>query len=335
MSLAKLVVTEGPLTGCEFFVDSEETTIGRRTNNTIVVPDPAVSRLHGTIKPTRDGRWAYHDSGSENGTLVNGSRVKEQVLTSGDEIRIGNTVFRVLLSVETQQTAPPMPDFSDLLSRFGSVPEQLPPATSPGLLPMLEALDERAAAAESPFVITDDDETIEPAAAPLLTFRDLDPVRNPFSAVDRTQPITPDLGVAFRELSVIGRLLLQSSDLRGAAANIAESLVKLGRLTCCALEVRGEPGLRYEWESPSAQQAGELRRSQAVEHVTATCGVALATVGDRVKVQMAAAYSLLGAPVVIYVEREGTEPIAENQAYCLAAVADLVSAAAFTRVGVR
>jgi ABC transport system ATP-binding/permease protein len=65
------------------------TTIGRATDNDIVVPDVLASRHHATLVPTPEG-VEIQDAGSINGTFVNGSRVKEALLHDGDVVTIGN-----------------------------------------------------------------------------------------------------------------------------------------------------------------------------------------------------------------------------------------------------
>jgi len=67
--------------------------LGRMSDCDIVVADPRVSRKHAEIKPAGHG-FVVTDLGSMNGTVVNGSPVREHPLTDGDEIRLGNTVLR-------------------------------------------------------------------------------------------------------------------------------------------------------------------------------------------------------------------------------------------------
>src|SRR4051794_24435295 len=68
--------------------------IGRRPFNTVMVPDPAVSRIHAWIKERDAGRYVLYDAGSRAGTMVNGEPVREpRVLADGDEIQVGPTVL--------------------------------------------------------------------------------------------------------------------------------------------------------------------------------------------------------------------------------------------------
>lgn len=63
--------------------------IGRRPFDTILVPDPTVSRIHAWIG-AKGGQFLIYDSGSRSGTFVNDQPVKEPtILGDGDEIRIG------------------------------------------------------------------------------------------------------------------------------------------------------------------------------------------------------------------------------------------------------
>jgi ABC-type multidrug transport system ATPase subunit len=64
-------------------------TIGRATDNDIVIQDVLASRHHAFLIPTPLGT-EIRDSHSVNGTFVNGVRVGSAVLTEGDVVTIGN-----------------------------------------------------------------------------------------------------------------------------------------------------------------------------------------------------------------------------------------------------
>lgn len=64
------------------------TTIGRAADADIRVSDGLVSRRHARIEQ-RNGEFLIVDLGSTNGTYVNGRRVHQRSLRSGDEIRVG------------------------------------------------------------------------------------------------------------------------------------------------------------------------------------------------------------------------------------------------------
>jgi ABC-type multidrug transport system ATPase subunit len=64
-------------------------TIGRATDNAIVIPDVLASRHHATLIHTAAGT-EIRDNRSINGTFVNGSRVETALLEEGDVVTIGN-----------------------------------------------------------------------------------------------------------------------------------------------------------------------------------------------------------------------------------------------------
>ncbi|MDP4180455.1 MAG: FHA domain-containing protein [Bacillota bacterium] len=68
--------------------------IGRSGKNSIVIKDPYMSSKHASFL-FKDGKYFIHDSGSTNGTFINGKEVKKtpQPLKDGDKIRIGQIDF--------------------------------------------------------------------------------------------------------------------------------------------------------------------------------------------------------------------------------------------------
>jgi pSer/pThr/pTyr-binding forkhead associated (FHA) protein len=65
-----------------------EWTIGSQPEREIVFPDRGVSPLHARIV-NEGARWKVFDQMSANGTFVNGKRMSESDLSSGDRIRFG------------------------------------------------------------------------------------------------------------------------------------------------------------------------------------------------------------------------------------------------------
>ena len=79
----------------EVALEAPACTIGRADDNDVVLDEVAVSRYHATVR--REGeRYLVQDTGSANGVLVNGRRVKSAPLRDGDRLLIGTTelVFR-------------------------------------------------------------------------------------------------------------------------------------------------------------------------------------------------------------------------------------------------
>ena len=61
--------------------------IGRLDGLEVTLASPTVSREHARIR--REGeRWVLEDSGSVNGVVIGGRRVRQQALAPGDEIVI-------------------------------------------------------------------------------------------------------------------------------------------------------------------------------------------------------------------------------------------------------
>jgi pSer/pThr/pTyr-binding forkhead associated (FHA) protein len=69
------------------------TTLGRATDNDIVISDASVSRRHASIVP-HNGGFALRDLASQNGTFVGGQRVDgTRQLANGDDVRLGDAPF--------------------------------------------------------------------------------------------------------------------------------------------------------------------------------------------------------------------------------------------------
>jgi len=64
--------------------------LGRSADNDVVVDDPLVSRHHARISQ-QNGQYVIVDSGSSNGTVVNGNKVQTQSLSPGAVIKLGDT----------------------------------------------------------------------------------------------------------------------------------------------------------------------------------------------------------------------------------------------------
>ena len=83
-----LLVKRGPNAGSTFLIDQETTTAGRDPGSAVFLDDVTVSRKHAIVE-RRGDEWFVKDTGSLNGTYVNGEQVDETKLTTGDEVQIG------------------------------------------------------------------------------------------------------------------------------------------------------------------------------------------------------------------------------------------------------
>src|SRR6266404_33784 len=90
MSLARLVVLEGPDAGREFELPLRGGGVGRGDGNLVQLTDPSVSRQHGSIE-LRDGALCWIDDTGKPRTLINGLVATAHPLAGGDEIVLGAT----------------------------------------------------------------------------------------------------------------------------------------------------------------------------------------------------------------------------------------------------
>ena len=90
-----LVAVAGPFTGQRFPIQST-VELGRESGPIPLGFDTMVSRRHASLTPTPAGLQVT-DLGSTNGTMVNGMRIQNSLLNSGDSLTIGTTTFRLEL----------------------------------------------------------------------------------------------------------------------------------------------------------------------------------------------------------------------------------------------
>lgn len=89
----RLVGHQGHLVGQQFPIGATPLTLGRNSDNTVVITGRNVSRFHAEVRREGHG-FVLYDSGSSNGTLVNGVRVTSHELQPGDLIEIATEMFR-------------------------------------------------------------------------------------------------------------------------------------------------------------------------------------------------------------------------------------------------
>jgi Nif-specific regulatory protein len=106
-------VIAGPSKDLTIPLPDGEATIGRDPANVVAIVDPSVSRKHCLLRREEDGRFSIKDLESRNGTLVNGTPVKEQFLHHGDEIATGDSLFLFLLEDEDRPGSSSRVEFDD------------------------------------------------------------------------------------------------------------------------------------------------------------------------------------------------------------------------------
>ena len=90
---ASLVMLMGPSVGQRFELSEGETRIGRATHCDWVLDAGSISRKHATLELSSDGCW-IRDEGANNGTFVEGERIRRRRLTNGNLVRLGEVEFR-------------------------------------------------------------------------------------------------------------------------------------------------------------------------------------------------------------------------------------------------
>ena len=89
------VVTAGTLKGTSLDLASQQITLGRANDATLVLNDDYASSRHARIFP-QDGQWIVEDLGSTNGTYLDRQKVTRPTpVPLGVPIRIGKTVLEL------------------------------------------------------------------------------------------------------------------------------------------------------------------------------------------------------------------------------------------------
>ena len=97
MNMGRLVVIKSQVIdeNTEYELDSKGISLGRGNPNDVRLDgDDYASANHARVEPRRDGVW-IEDTGSTNGTFVNGVRLsRPRKLAAGDLVRVGETDLR-------------------------------------------------------------------------------------------------------------------------------------------------------------------------------------------------------------------------------------------------
>jgi len=82
------VVESGPKAGARYGLEADLTTVGRHSAADILLDDVTVSRRHVEVERSGD-RYRVKDTGSLNGTYLNGDRIESDWLDDGDVLQVG------------------------------------------------------------------------------------------------------------------------------------------------------------------------------------------------------------------------------------------------------
>ncbi|NUN47716.1 MAG: protein kinase [Candidatus Brocadiae bacterium] len=100
--MPRLVVEKGADKGKTISLAGVGVVVGRDTSAGISINDTMASRNHFKVE-ARNGTFYLVDLNSKNGTLLNGSRVKESKIQPGDRIQVGETVFSFMEDVKAKE----------------------------------------------------------------------------------------------------------------------------------------------------------------------------------------------------------------------------------------
>ncbi|MCE9519730.1 MAG: FHA domain-containing protein [Verrucomicrobia bacterium] len=110
--MARIIFTLEDLSKIETELTADRITIGRLSENGVMLPSASVSGHHATIKRRGDA-YFVQDHGSTNGTKINGVEVDEVKLENGDRLFFGDVsaVFQLRdLSVKKKDPVEPQPE---------------------------------------------------------------------------------------------------------------------------------------------------------------------------------------------------------------------------------
>ena len=134
--MGKLVLFLADGTAQDIKLDRNRITIGRRSDNDVCVPQPAVSGEHAVIVTILADSF-LEDLGSTNGTRVNGKRVAKHFLRDRDEIDVGRQILVYLvddtarLEARPRRANRPEDAAADAIRDSGTAPGNVEPPAAP------------------------------------------------------------------------------------------------------------------------------------------------------------------------------------------------------------
>lgn len=121
--------------------------VGRLSSSHLFIDDPSISRMHAMVEVTGPREVSIVDlGGSPLGTMVNGQKINKQILSSGDEITIGD--IRIVVTIGEPQTSTDATLQVDLGQIIGS--PSAPGAIAAPAMPSFASAPSFAPAAPSP-----------------------------------------------------------------------------------------------------------------------------------------------------------------------------------------
>ncbi len=101
MADGRLEIMNGGFEGMTYDLRDDEIVIGRNPTTDITLLDEGISREHAMVLFDEDANaFVIEDLASTNGTKLNGKRIRSAPLSEGDQIQVGQTLFRFVLVKE-------------------------------------------------------------------------------------------------------------------------------------------------------------------------------------------------------------------------------------------
>jgi two-component system, cell cycle response regulator len=96
-----LIYPPGPDMGRKYKLDANVVNLGRDSSNQIVVNSDSVSRRHARLT-IESGQRMITDLQSTNGTYINNMPILSHFLKNGDQLKIGETIFKYLVGSDVE-----------------------------------------------------------------------------------------------------------------------------------------------------------------------------------------------------------------------------------------
>lgn len=90
----RLLCMTGKNKGVVYFLKGDRVVAGRGDGVDVHIDDSKASREHAEFKLTSEGKYVLTDLNSQNGVIVNDLKITQDVLANGDNIIIGQTVYK-------------------------------------------------------------------------------------------------------------------------------------------------------------------------------------------------------------------------------------------------
>jgi len=146
----RLVLDTGPRAGQVILLAQEWLTLGRASDNDIVLQDLEVSRHHARLRRSERG-WVLEDLGSTNGTYVNGSRLAApHLLRHGDVIDLSEEIN---FSFRHRPPAPTQPIPRQWVEAYAEAPAASTPVAPVYVEPAAEAARQQRRRGQNPWLL--------------------------------------------------------------------------------------------------------------------------------------------------------------------------------------